>query len=100
MTLEQRLYMGDRAREVLDNEAFQQAFDDIERELIEAWKTSPQRDVEGREKLHLSLTLLNKVKSCITTTLETGKLAQLELKHKQSITERLRGAGSMLFNEQ
>lgn len=94
MNLDQRVYHGDRAREVLENEAFAQAFADIEQELTEAWKTSPQRDVEGRERIHLSLTLLGKLKACLTTTMETGKLAKLEIQHKRSITERLRAAVS------
>lgn len=81
MTLEQRVNDGTRAREVLENEAFKQAFESIEQELTEAWKTSPQRDVDGREKLFQALTMLGKIKLALTTTLESGKLAHLELMH-------------------
>ena len=89
MTPEQRIYNGDRANEVLENEAFQQAFDDIENEVIEQWKNSPARDEAGREKLWTYLMLLKKLKAQITTTLETGKLAKLDLEHKKSLKERL-----------
>lgn len=88
-TIEQRIYNGDRANEVLENEAFQQAFDDIENEVIEQWKNSPARDEAGREKLWTYLMLLKKLKAQITTTLETGKLAKLDLEHKKSLKERL-----------
>lgn len=88
MTPEQRIYNGDRANEVLENEAFQQAFDDIENEVIEQWKNSPARDEAGREKLWTYLMLLKKLKAQITTTLETGKLAKLDLEHKKSLKER------------
>lgn len=90
-TLEQRLYLGDRAREVLENEAFTEAFEATEREVIEQWTNSPARDVEGREKLWQYLMLLRKVRSNLQSTLETGKLAKLELQHQQSLREKARG---------
>lgn len=91
MTLEQRLYDGDRAREVLENEAFMAAFEAIEKEVIEQWTQSPARDQEGRERLWTYLGLLKKLKAQLTQTLETGKLAQLELQHRQTVAERARG---------
>lgn len=80
-TPEQRIYEASRAREVLDNEAFQQAFADIEKELTETWKSSPQRDVEGRERLFVALTMLGKVKQTLQASLDAGKLALLTLQH-------------------
>jgi hypothetical protein len=72
MTLEQQIYDGDRAREVLENEAFQQVFADLSKEITEQWTNSPARDEEGREKLWLMLSLLNKLEAMLRTTLETG----------------------------
>lgn len=88
MTDEERLSRGTRAKEVLENEEFQRAFETIEEELTQAWKTSPQRDEAGRERLFLALTMLAKVKASITTTMETGKLAMLELQHQKSMGEK------------
>lgn len=88
MTDEARLYRGTRAREVLENEEFDAAFNTIEQELTQAWKSSPQRDSTGREHLFLALTMLSKVKASLTTTMETGKLALLELQHQKSIAEK------------
>lgn len=82
MTDEERLHKGTRAKEVLENEEFQAAFGAIEEELTQAWKTSPQRDEEGRQKLFEALTMLHKVRQVLTTSMETGKLALLELQHK------------------
>jgi hypothetical protein len=82
MTDEERLHRGNRAKEVLENEEFQAAFEAIENELTEAWKNSPQRDAEGREKLFQALTMLSKIKQSLTSTMDTGKLALLELQHK------------------
>jgi hypothetical protein len=90
MTIEQNLYNGDRAKEVLENEQFTAAFEAIETELITAWKQSPQRDEAGREKIFQYLTVLGKVRTHLVSTLETGKLAQLELQHRQTMYDRAR----------
>lgn len=92
MTDDERLHRGSRAREVLDSEEFTAAFDAIEQELTDAWKTSPQRDEDGRQRLFLALTMLSKVKASLTTTMETGQLALLEIQHKRSMLEQAKDA--------
>lgn len=87
-TLEERIYDGNRARECLENEQFIRAFDSIEQELTNAWRTSPARDVEAREKIFLTLQLLTKLKATLTSSLETGKLAEVERIYQQSLLER------------
>lgn len=87
-TLEQRLYQGDQAKLILENEAFTNAFDAIEKDVIEQWKSSPARDEEGREKLWTYLQMLHKLKASLTTTLETGTLARVELQHKQTLADK------------
>lgn len=89
-TLEQRLHTGTRAKEVLENEVFLATFDQIEHEVIEQWTNSPARDSQGREKCWEYLMLLRKVKSHLVSSLETGKLAELELGHKQTLRERFK----------
>ena len=93
-TIEQRIYDANRAKEVLENEAFNAAFNDTEKEITEQWINSPARDAEGREKLHSYLMLLRKVKAHLTYSLETGKLATLDLEHQKSLLERI---GKPLF---
>jgi len=90
-TLEERIYDGNRARECLENEQFNWAFESIEQELTNAWRTSPARDEEGREKIYLMLQLLTKLKTTITQSLETGKLADSELQHKRTLMDRAKG---------
>ena len=87
-TIENRIYNANRAKEVLENEAFISAFADIENEIIEQWKTSPARDTEGREKLWIYLSMLKKVKSNMEMSLQTGKMAQLEVEHFQTLKDR------------
>lgn len=89
-TIETRLSEGSSAKEVLDNPQFQAAFTAIETEITQQWTNSPARDTEGREKCWQYLMLLKKVQTHLQSTLETGKLAQIELQHRQTIAERLR----------
>ena len=89
-TLEQRLYNGSRAKEVLENEDFQAAFEAIEKDILEQWTNSPARDAEGREKLWSYLHLLRKVRTQLQSSLETGRLAELDLQHKRTMSERAR----------
>ena len=90
-TLEQRLYLGDRAGEVLENEAFIAAFEAIEKDVIEQWSNSPARDEAGRQSLWQYLQMARKFKANLQTTMETGKLAKLELQHKQTLADKARG---------
>jgi hypothetical protein len=91
-SLEQRVYDGDQARLVLENEAFSQAFEDIKQELIEQWTNSPARDDTGREKLYQLLKLAQKLEATLRTSLETGQLARAELRHKETLADRMKQA--------
>lgn len=82
-TLEQRTYQGDQARLVLENEAFDRAFADIEQEHIEAWINAPARDVEGRENLWKTVKLLHKLRSTLEAAMTDGKLAKVDLEHQE-----------------
>lgn len=87
-TLEQRVYDAQRAKEVLENEAFAQAFADIEEEYTDAWKNSDARDQEGREKAFLTIRLLHRLKLTFEASLSDGKLAKHEMEHKQGLVDR------------
>lgn len=89
-TLEERIYDGNRARECLENEQFIRAFESIEQELTNAWRTSPARDEAGREKIYLTLQLLTKLKATLTSSLETGKLAEADRIYQQSLMDRVK----------
>ena len=88
MTPEQAIYRANRAKEVIENESYIDAFALIEQELTDQWKLSPARDQDGREKLWLMQRLLGKLKVCLESTMDSGKLAVAELTHKQTLVER------------
>jgi hypothetical protein len=90
-TLEQRLYLGDRAKEVIENEVFIDAFTQIQNEVIEQWTNSPARDAEGRERLWTYLQMLKRLQAQLQQTMESGQLARIDLEHKRTLVDRARG---------
>lgn len=82
---------GQQAAEALDNPIVVEALEAWEREVIESWKTSPLRDVEGRERLRLMLEASKAFRGYMTRTLETGKLAEIQLQQSRTMMDRVRG---------
>jgi hypothetical protein len=92
-TLDQRAHEGDEARQVLDNPAFERAFNSIEKEHVEAWLNSPARDPQGRETLWMTVKLLHKLKATLEASMIDGKLARVELEHQEQILAQERRHG-------
>lgn len=91
MNLNERIYNADQAKLVLDNEAFQQVFEDIKQEITEQWMQSPARDEAGRQSLWQMLKMLEKVRLCLQASLDSGKLAAKELEYQESLAKKAKG---------
>ena len=89
MELSERIYNGNRAKEVLENESFQWAINEIKTEVTDQWKNSPARDEAGRECLWTLLKVAETFEMDLQATLETGTLASLDLEHKRSLMQRM-----------
>ena len=76
---ELEIQRGRDAELLLQHPLLQEAFEVIEREVTEQWQNSPARDVDGREKLWLTLKLLKQVRHQIVSVVETGQVAQATL---------------------
>jgi hypothetical protein len=74
-----------RAQELLDNELFNEAITTIERDLIAAWKATPARDTDGRERCWTAIQQLGNLKSYFESAMRDGQLAKADLKN---LTER------------
>lgn len=88
MTDEEAARRGEEARQLLEHPLLAEAFQTIRNEVIEKWQSSPARDVEGREKLWLTLRLLNRLEGQLQSVVETGKVARATLlqRAKQAAT--------------
>lgn len=90
MDYEADVLRGRQAEELLEHPLLVEAFEFLESEVINAWKSSPARDGEGREKLWLMLHLSEKVKNHLQQVISTGKMAQISIKEleKRGLMER------------
>lgn len=88
MTPERQIYIANRAKEVLENEAYLEALALIKTEIDTQWRTSPARDTDGRERLWLMQSLLSKLQATLETTMQSGKLAAADLRHQKTMLER------------
>lgn len=68
------------AQALLENDLFNEALESIERDLIAAWKATPARDTDGRERCWSAIQQLGKIKGFVETVLRDGKLASAQLK--------------------
>jgi hypothetical protein len=90
---DEELRRGEQAQALLEHPLLVEAFEKIEQEVTDAWKTSPQRDVDGRERLHLTICLLHKLKEQIQEVAETGQLVR-----QQNLIEMAKAKVSKIFN--
>lgn len=65
-----------------------EAFEDVRKQMFDAWMASPMRDTAGREKLWLSTTLLTRVEDVLRKRVMNGKIAERELEAIRNAAER------------
>jgi len=75
----QRQDRAEKAAALLRNELFIEAFEYLDEQFVEAWKTSGVDDGEAREKLFQLMQALGAVKGYFQSVVEDGKLAQAQL---------------------
>lgn len=77
---------GKDAEQLLANPLLIEAFEIIERDIIQKWQTSPARDEKARETLYLSQLLLQRLASQLRLVVETGQIAQASLAQRAGQT--------------
>ena len=77
--IRQRQDRAAKAEALLRNELFVEAFEYLDEQFIEAWKTSGVDDSEAREKLFHLMQALGAVKVYFQSVVEDGKLAKVQL---------------------
>lgn len=76
---ERDIFRGEQAARLLNDELLQEAFATIERECTDQWLQSPERDIEGRERLRLTIKCLHRLRLELQSVLDTGQMAKLSL---------------------
>lgn len=70
---------GSRAESLIKDEILKEAFATLEKNYVEAWRSTGIDDTAGREKLFLAVNIIGKVQAHLVTVLNDGKLASAEL---------------------
>jgi hypothetical protein len=63
----------EHARRLLSDKLFNEAFETLEKNLLNSWRVS---EVEAREQIWLSLRLLERIRLHLTSIVETGDMAK------------------------
>ena len=77
--LRAELERGESASRILNNPLYKEAWDNMEKGLIDNLKQSRPGDTEIREKIYVALGILGKLESTFTEVLNTGKMARVSL---------------------
>ena len=75
-------YRGEKAKNLLSNELFNEAFEVIRKDLMDRWSASGSTELEARESIWLAMRLLDRLYGHITSIVETGHMNKvLEKQH-------------------
>ncbi len=81
--LELAVNRAEQALALKTNPMFDQAFADTRKAILEAWAGLDTSDSERAQDLHRMLKCLDRVRKCVDTHIDTGKLAQKEIDGRQ-----------------
>jgi hypothetical protein len=70
---------GERAKRLLEDPLFKEAFEKIDAAIVEGWRTSNGNDHEGRHNAYLMQRLLKNLKEQFAQIVRTGDAAGKEL---------------------
>lgn len=93
MDQKDEIIRGREAEQLMRNPIFKEAFEKVEVGITDAMKMSALGDEKTHNTLVISLQLLEQLKRHIKTTMETGKMAQIQVKRETMRQKLQRAAG-------
>lgn len=79
------------AARLLEDELLVEAFSELDREYIKAWRATPVRDTDARERLWQATQIVGKVRDHLGRVVNDGKLAQRELRDLEGRRQKILG---------
>ena len=67
-------YREEKAKNLLSNELFQEAFEVLRKDLMSRWEASGSSELEARESIWLAMRLLDRLYGHINSIVETGRM--------------------------
>jgi len=77
--LNEQATRGDKAKQLLDNELIKDAFDVIEKTILDAWRNSSADQKDERDNAYIMFRLLQNFKEQFKRAIITGNAAKKEL---------------------
>lgn len=81
---------GAKAESLLKNDIFNEACKKLESAYITAWRQTPAKETDAREKLWIAVNQIEKIRDHLVTMMNDGKVAQKELDRLTAEEERKR----------
>ena len=70
-------YREEKAKNLLNNELFNEAFDVLRKDLMGRWEASGSSELEARESIWLAMRLLDRLHGHIKSIVETGHMNKM-----------------------
>ena len=70
-------YREEKAKNLLSNELFNEAFEVLRKDLMNRWESSGSTELEARESIWLAMRLLDRLYGHITSIVETGHMNKM-----------------------
>jgi hypothetical protein len=70
-------YREEKAKNLLSNELFNEAFDVLRKDLMGRWEASGSTELEARESIWLAMRLLDRLHGHIKSIVETGHMNKM-----------------------
>lgn len=83
MNLLEDAQQGYEARQLLENEVYKSAIENVRAGIVEKWRSCPIRDREGQHELKLMDKLLSELEGYIKQVVDTGKMAEIQLENER-----------------
>ncbi len=66
-----------KANALLSDPLFNEAFDELRKDLMNRWESSGSTELEARESIWLAMRLLDRIHTHISSIVETGRMADI-----------------------
>ena len=70
-------YREEKAKNLLSNELFNEAFEVLRKDLMNRWEVSGSTELEARESIWLAMRLLDRIHGHIKSIVETGHMNKM-----------------------
>ena len=77
--LREEMDRGAKSAALLRNELLVEAFETLETEYTDAWKSSAPQSADARERIYMLATALQALRQHLISVVETGRLAERQL---------------------